>query len=211
MGLHREVRRQPAVPGEPGERRGAVTTTGSGTGVDSTVDHGLGLGPYVSELHGAVAGRATRTGLGGARRHARLRRRLRLHAPGRAPGPPRQGGRRGAHRHLEPGVPRAPRGAGQFGGDCLKFGGDALLIAYRAATTPGAAAAAACAMLAALRSLRRGSAARRPGQARHLDRRALRGIHAFLVGYIHRELCWAAGRRGTLDAGVGREPPGRSS
>ena len=60
----------------------------------------------------AVAGRATRTALGGARRHARVRRRLRLHAPRRAPGPSRQGGRRGADRHPEPGVHPPPRGRG---------------------------------------------------------------------------------------------------
>jgi class 3 adenylate cyclase/predicted ATPase len=78
--------------------------------------------------------------------------------------------------------------AAGFGGDCLKFGGDALLLLFTGDAHAPRAAAAAHAMLAALRSLRRSGSA--VGLAKlHMSLGVHTGTtHAFLVGRSHREL-----------------------
>ena len=81
--------------------------------------------------------------------------------------------------------------AGGFGGDCLKFGGDALLLLFTGDAHARRGAAAAHAMLAGLRSLRRhasGAGLAKLGMSL--------GVHtgmvdAFLAGTSHRELLLA--------------------
>jgi class 3 adenylate cyclase/tetratricopeptide (TPR) repeat protein len=81
--------------------------------------------------------------------------------------------------------------AGGFGGDCLKFGGDALLLLFTGDAHARRGAAAAHAMLAALRSLRR------HGSGAGLNKLGMSlGVHtgtvdAFLAGTAHRELLLA--------------------
>jgi class 3 adenylate cyclase/tetratricopeptide (TPR) repeat protein len=81
--------------------------------------------------------------------------------------------------------------AGHFGGDCLKFGGDALLILFSGPHHERRGAAAAHAMQTALKALRRG------GSAAGLAKLGISmGVHsgsiqAFLVGTSHRELVLA--------------------
>ncbi len=77
--------------------------------------------------------------------------------------------------------------AGRFGGDCLKFGGDALLLLFTGPCHERRGAAAAYSMLAALKSLRR------QGGSAGLSKLGMSlgvhsgDIHAFLVGKTHRE------------------------
>ncbi|MEY2452233.1 MAG: hypothetical protein QOD92_1807, partial [Acidimicrobiaceae bacterium] len=81
--------------------------------------------------------------------------------------------------------------AAGFGGDCLKFGGDALLLLFRDDGHARRGGAAAHAMLAALRVLRR------TGHAAGLSRLNMSlgvhtgTVHAFLAGASHRELILA--------------------
>ncbi|HEX2383966.1 MAG TPA: adenylate/guanylate cyclase domain-containing protein [Acidimicrobiales bacterium] len=78
--------------------------------------------------------------------------------------------------------------AGQLGGDCLKFGGDALLLLFTGPSHERRGAAAARSMLSALQTLRR------QGRGAGLSKLGMSlGVHsgvinAFLAGTSHREL-----------------------
>ena len=81
--------------------------------------------------------------------------------------------------------------AGQLGGDCLKFGGDALLLLFTGPFHERRGAAAARAMLTALQSLRRqGGGAGMSKLDMSLSVHS-GTIHAFLAGTSHRELLLA--------------------
>jgi class 3 adenylate cyclase/tetratricopeptide (TPR) repeat protein len=78
--------------------------------------------------------------------------------------------------------------ASRLGGDCLKFGGDALLLLFRGDAHVPRAAAAAHGMLAALKPFRR---LRTEAGTARLDMSIgvhTGTIHLFLAGYSHREL-----------------------
>jgi class 3 adenylate cyclase/tetratricopeptide (TPR) repeat protein len=78
--------------------------------------------------------------------------------------------------------------AGRYGGDCLKFGGDALLLLFTGPSHERRGAAAAHAMLSALKSLRR------QGGSAGLGKLGMSlGVHSgvvntFLAGKSHREM-----------------------
>lgn len=154
-------------------------------------DRGVGLSPYVSSLHGEWLGTATDqrwdevpgtlvfADVSGFTPLAeRLARR----------------GKVGAEEltdTLNLVFTRLLEVAGRFGGDCLKFGGDALLLHYRGRHHARRGAAAAHAMQAALRDLRRQDSA--AGLAKLGISMGVHSgsFHAFLVGSTHKELVLA--------------------
>ena len=78
--------------------------------------------------------------------------------------------------------------AARFGGDCLKFGGDALLLLFTGPSHERRGAAAAHGMLSALKSLRRQGGSAGLGTL-GMSLGVHSGIiHAFLAGDSHREL-----------------------
>ncbi|MEY2421155.1 MAG: hypothetical protein QOI95_1222 [Acidimicrobiaceae bacterium] len=78
--------------------------------------------------------------------------------------------------------------AGAFGGDCLKFGGDALLLLFTGDAHARRGGAAAHGMLAALRSLRRSQSGVGLSKLNMSLGVHTGTVHAFVAGASHREL-----------------------